>query len=104
MSGGARSLNAGAWTDRIRVPSEVRIGSEAQAIEALRAFVGDMASGRLAAWLPSGGWSRRSCSIVETLTVRRLPCPSVVHFLQCRHEPTSIVGIESGTSGSATTN
>lgn len=50
LSGGARYLNSGTWADLIRFPSEILAGPERQALDALRAFVEDMGTGRLKAW------------------------------------------------------
>jgi UDP-2,3-diacylglucosamine pyrophosphatase LpxH len=47
----ATYLNTGTWTDLIRFPQEIVGGSEAHALEALRAFVLDIAAGRLTGWV-----------------------------------------------------
>ena len=47
LPGGARYLNSGAWTDRLRIPDAVVAGPPHEALEALRTFVADMAHGRL---------------------------------------------------------
>jgi UDP-2,3-diacylglucosamine pyrophosphatase LpxH len=47
---GARYLNSGTWADLIRFPSHILAGPEPAALEGLRAFVEDMAGGRLSGW------------------------------------------------------
>ena len=50
MDGGARYLNSGTWADLIKFPSEILKGTDQQARDGLRAFVGDMGQGKLQAW------------------------------------------------------
>ena len=49
--GDATYLNTGCWTDVIRFRKEILGGSQRKALEALRAFVLDMAAGRLGGWV-----------------------------------------------------
>lgn len=50
LPGGARYLNLGTWADLILFPSHILKGPDAAAIDGLRAFVEDMAAGRLSGW------------------------------------------------------
>lgn len=50
LPGGSRYLNLGTWADLILFPSHILTGPEAAALEGLRAFVEDMAAGRLSGW------------------------------------------------------
>ena len=51
IHGGGRYLNSGTWADLIKFPTEILIGDDTQALEGLRAFVNDIAAGRLADWI-----------------------------------------------------
>lgn len=50
LAGGARYLNVGTWADLIFFPSHILTGTDAVAMDGLRAFVEDMASGKLSGW------------------------------------------------------
>jgi UDP-2,3-diacylglucosamine pyrophosphatase LpxH len=50
LQGGARYLNLGTWADLICFPSHILAGPDAAALDGLRAFVEDMAAGRLSGW------------------------------------------------------
>lgn len=50
LSAGARYLNLGTWADLILFPSHILTGPDAAAMDGLRAFVEDMAAGKLSGW------------------------------------------------------
>lgn len=50
LPGGARYLNLGTWADLICFPSHIVKGPDAAALDGLRAFVEDMAAGKLGGW------------------------------------------------------
>ena len=50
LAAGARYLNLGTWADLIKFPSAILSGPQPAAIDGLRAFVEDMATGKLSAW------------------------------------------------------
>lgn len=50
MPGGARYFNLGTWADLIIFPKHILQGPDTAAIDGLRAFVEDMAAGRLSGW------------------------------------------------------
>jgi hypothetical protein len=50
LTGGSRYLNCGTWADLMKFPKEVVSGPEPQALDALRALLTDMQTGKLAAW------------------------------------------------------
>ena len=50
LPAGARYLNLGTWADLILFPSHILKGPDAVAMDGLRAFVEDMATGKLSGW------------------------------------------------------
>jgi UDP-2,3-diacylglucosamine pyrophosphatase LpxH len=51
IEGGSLYINSGTWADLIQFPKHIFAGTDTQALEGLRDFVGDLHAGRLSAWI-----------------------------------------------------